>query len=122
VHGLGGKQHGEIGQEFPLGTHGSQIMRAAAGDHVVKHCVKRELVFAGPPGYQLPDVGAVTPDKDRSRLCPAMPRAGGKQPVEIAVVSLGWLEGVERLLFLVVAAQSLAELVQRIDALPRSEL
>src|SRR3984893_6244222 len=96
-------------------------MRAAAGDHVVKHRIKRELVFARPPGNQLPDVGAVAPDKDRSRLRPAMPWIGGKQPVEITVVSLGWREGVERLFFLVVAAQSLAELMQRIDALPRRE-
>src|SRR6516164_6528418 len=50
-----------------------------------------------------------------------MPRIGGKQPVEITVVSLGWREGVERLFFLIVAAQSLAERMQRIDALPRSE-
>src|SRR6478736_1533611 len=96
-------------------------MRAAAGDHVVKHRIKRELVFARPPGNHLPDVGAVAPDKDRSRLRAAMPWIGGKQPVEIAVVSLGWLEGVERLLSFVVAAQSLAELMQGIDALPRGE-
>ena len=121
MHGLGGKQDGEIGQELPLGTDGSQIMRAAAGDHIVQHRIKRELVFARPPGYQLPDVGAVAPDKDRSRLGPAMPRVGGKQSVEITIVSLGGLEGVERLFSLVMAAQSLAELMQRIDALPRSE-
>jgi hypothetical protein len=99
VHGLGGKQDGEIGQELPLGTDSSQIVRAAAGDHVVKHRIERELVFARPPGNQLPDVGAVAPDKDRSRLRPAMPWIGGKQPVEITVISLGWLEGVERLFF-----------------------
>src|SRR5262245_62047313 len=96
-------------------------MRAAAGDHVVKHRIKRELVFARPPGNQLPDVGAVAPDKNRCRLRQAMPWVGGKQPVEITVVSLGWLEGVERLFFLVVAAQSLAEFAQRMNALPRSE-
>ena len=79
------------------------------------------LVFARPSGNQLPDVGAVAPDKDRSRLRPAMPWIGGKQSVEITVVSLGWLKGVERLFSLVMAAQSVAELMQRIDALPRSE-
>src|SRR6185436_2924428 len=46
---------------------------------------------------------------------------GGKQPLEITVVGLRWLEGVERLFFLVVVAQCLAELMQRIDALPRRE-
>src|SRR6266496_2592390 len=46
---------------------------------------------------------------------------GGKQPVEIAVVSLRWLEGVECLFFLVVAGQRLAELTQRIDALARGD-
>ena len=99
MHGLGGKQDGEIGQELPLGTDGSQIMRAAASDHVIKHRIKRKLVFACPSSNQLPDMGAVAPDKDRSRLRPAMPWIGGKQPVEITIVSLGWLEGVERLFF-----------------------
>src|ERR1700750_594164 len=96
-------------------------MHAAAGDHVVKHRIKRKLVFARPPGNQLPEVRAVAPDEDRSRLRPAMPWIGGKQPVEMTVVSLGWLDGVERVFFLVVAAQSLAELMQGTDALPRSE-
>ena len=79
MHGLGGKQDGEIGQKLPLGTDGSQIMRAAASDHVIKHRIKRELVFARPSGNQLPDVGAVAPDKDRSRLRPAMPWIGAGQ-------------------------------------------
>src|SRR4051812_17266265 len=46
---------------------------------------------------------------------------GGKQPVEIAVIGLRCLEGVERLFFLVVAAQRLAERGQRIDPLARRE-
>src|ERR1700756_3079599 len=50
-----------------------------------------------------------------------MPRIGGKQPREIAVVSLRWREGIERLLFLVVVAKRLAELMQRIDALARRD-
>src|SRR6266567_6001604 len=46
---------------------------------------------------------------------------GGEQPVEIAVVSLRRLEGVKRLFFLVVTAQRLAQLAQRIDALARGD-
>src|SRR5262245_519053 len=50
-----------------------------------------------------------------------MSRLGGKQSLEITVVGLRWLERVELLLFLVVVAQCLAELMKRIDALPRSD-
>src|SRR6202035_3631686 len=40
---------------------------------------------------------------------------------EVAVVSLRWPEGVERLLLFIVLAQRLAEFVQRIDAFPRRD-
>src|SRR5436190_17951659 len=50
-----------------------------------------------------------------------MPWIGGKQPLEITVVSLRRREGLERLFFLVVVAQCLAELVERIDALTRRD-
>src|SRR5438045_1724687 len=94
------------------------MMLAAAGDHVVKHRIKRQLVLARPPRDQPPDVGAVTPDEDRRRLRPAMPWLGGKKPEQVTVVSLRRREGVERLPFLVVFGQRLAELMQRIETLP----
>src|SRR5581483_1241924 len=71
------------------------------------------------PRDELPDPGAVPPDEARSRLAPAVPRIGGKQPLQIAVVGLRRREGVERLLFLVVLANGLAQLVQRIETLAR---
>jgi hypothetical protein len=91
------------------------------GSHVVKNGIKRKLVLARPPRDQLPDLGAVPPDKDRGRLLPSMPWIGGEETGKVAVVSLRGLERVERLLFLVVLAKSLAELMQRIDALPRRD-
>src|SRR6185312_6658099 len=50
-----------------------------------------------------------------------MPWIGGEETGEIPVVRLRWLEGVERLLFLVVLAKRLAELMQRIGALARRD-
>src|SRR5437762_7103145 len=64
-------------------------------------------------------MGAVAADEGRTRWRPAMPRIGGKQPEQVPVVSLRRLEGVERLLFLVVLAQRLLKLTQRIETLPR---
>src|SRR5947209_20145240 len=50
-----------------------------------------------------------------------MPWIGRKQALEIAVVRLRRREGVKRLSLFVMVAQSLAKLMQRIDALPRRE-
>src|SRR5246127_2487533 len=50
-----------------------------------------------------------------------MPWISGKEPGEIAVVRLRRREGIERLLFLVMVAKRLAELMQRIDPLPRRD-
>jgi len=115
VHGLGGQQDGEVDHKLPFGPDGTQIELAAAGDHVVKHSIKRKLVLARPPRNQLPDLGAVPPDESRSRSLPAMPWISGKEPGEVAVISLRWPEGIERLLFLVMVAKRLAELMERID-------
>src|SRR5205085_120479 len=104
-----------------FGPDGTQIELAAAQDHVVKHSIKRKLVLARPPRDQLPDLGAVPPDEGRSRLLPAMPWISGEEPGEITVVSFRWPEGIERLLFSVMVAKRLAELVQRIDTLPRRD-
>ena len=50
-----------------------------------------------------------------------MPWISGKEPGEVAVISLRWPEGIERLLFLVMVAKRLAELMERIDTLPRRD-
>jgi hypothetical protein len=121
LHGLGGQQDGEVDHKLPFGAGSTQLEFAAAGDHVVKNGIKRKLVLARPPRDQLPDLGAVSPDKDRGRLLPSMPWIAGKETGKVAVVSLRWLERVERLFFLVVLAKSLAELMQRIDTLPRRD-
>ena len=120
MHGLGGQQDGEVYHKLPLGPDGTQIELAAAGDHVVKHNIKRKLVLARPPRNQLPNLGAVPPDESRSWLLPAMPWISGKKPGEVAVVRLRWPEGVERLLLFIVFAECLAEFMQRIDALPQA--
>ena len=80
MHGLGGQQDGEVSHKLPVGADSAQIELPAAGDHVVKHSIKRKLVLARPPRNQLPDVGAVPPDECRSRLPPAMPWIGGGYP------------------------------------------
>src|SRR5262245_8683693 len=63
----------------------------------------------------------MAPDEHRSRLRPAMPRIGREQPIEITVVGFRWIDSVERLFFPVVVAERLAELVQRIEPLPRGD-
>src|SRR4029077_11874860 len=114
-------QDGKVDQKLSFRAGGAQFEFAAAGNHVVKNGIKRKLVFARPPRDHLPDLGAVPPDKDRGRLLPSMPWIGREETGKVAVVGLRWLERVERLLFLVVLAKGLAELVQRIDALPRRD-
>ena len=54
----------------------------------------------------------------RCRLRPSMSLIGGEETGEVAVVRLRWRESVERLLFLVVLAERLAEPGQRVDTLP----
>jgi hypothetical protein len=120
VHGLGGQQDREVSHKLPIGADSAQIELSAAGDHVVKYSIKRKLVLARPPRNQLPDVGAVPPDECRSRLPPA-PWIGGKEPGEVAVVSLRWPEGIERLFLFIVVAECLAEFMQWIDTLPRRD-
>src|SRR5690348_18503020 len=105
MHGLGGQQDDEIHHKLPFGADDPQIELPAAGDHVVEHGVQRKLILARPPRHQLSYVGAMLSDERRSRSSPVMPRIGGKQPREVAVIRLGWREGVEGLLFLVVLAK-----------------
>src|SRR5258705_6625459 len=121
MHGLGGQQDGEVDHKLPFRAGGAQIEFAAAGDHVVKNGIERKLVLARPPRDQLPDLGAVPPDEDRRRLRPPMPWIGGEETGKVAVVRLRRLEGVERLLLLIMFAKRLAELIQRIGTLARRD-
>src|SRR5436190_24214788 len=101
MHGLGGQQDGEVDHKLPFGARGTQIEFAAAGDHVIKNGIERQLVLARPPRHQLSDLRAVPPDEDRRWLRLSMPWIGGEETGQVAVVRLRWLESVERLLFLV---------------------
>src|SRR5579863_3620569 len=107
MHGFRGQQYGEIGYEFMLGPYRPQIKLPAARDHAVEHGVQRELILAGPPRHESADAGAMPPQKRRRGFRAAMFWVGRKDPMQIAIVGLGRVERVERLLLAVMFAECL---------------
>jgi hypothetical protein len=63
MHGFCGQQDGEFHEQLSFGADGAQIELAAPLDHVLKHDIKCELIFARPLRHQFPYFGPIPPNE-----------------------------------------------------------
>ena len=105
----------EVEQQPALGAYRAQPQLARAADHVVEHLVERELVAARPARHGAADLGAVAAQEGRRALVVPVARRVGEDAAQVAVPGVGVVHRVLLSLLVVVLAQRLPELRERVD-------
>ena len=121
-HRVDGEQNREIQLGLLFRERQAQVELTAALNHVLQDLIDRILIFAGPGGDFAAHLFAEAVQEGGGAQVRGMGRGIGKQALQVRIVKGRSFNPIVLALALIVLAQGLLQVGQRIDLLPRDHL